>query len=175
VLADVIRDVVRETSLMARVAGTCALLAALAASAGWAGQTDWRQAPRDRQAAPQERPFKWWTHEPTRKELGLTAEQAAKAEEIFQATVPRLRELWKALDRREAELSALIRERTVDESVIAAKIDEIEQVRAELNKTRTLMLYRIHRLLTPEQHEKLNAIHDRERARRRGGESHRER
>lgn len=158
---------------MARAVSACAVVIALVTSAaGLAGQAR-RQPPRDRQPAPQERPFKWWAHDPTRKELGLTAEQTARAEEIFQATLPRLRELWKALDQREAELSALIRERRVDEGAIAAKIDEVEQVRAELNKTRTLMLYRIHRLLTPEQHEKLNAIHDRERARRRSGEPRR--
>lgn len=151
---------------MRRVLGACVIAAALLSSVGLAGQ-DRRQAPRERQSAPQERPFKWWAHEPTQKELGLSPEQAAKAEEIFQATVPRLRELWKALDQREAELSAMIRERKADESAIVAKIDEVEHVRAELNKTRTLMLYRIHRVLTPEQHEKLNAIHDRERARRR--------
>ncbi len=157
---------------MARILGAWALVAAVLASLG-AGQ-DRRQSPRERTPAPQERPFKWWAHEPTQRELGLTQEQTSRAEEIFQATVPRLRELWKTLDQREAELSAMIRERKADESAIAAKIDEVEQVRAELNKTRTLMLYRIHRLLTPEQHEKLNAIHDRERARRRGGESHRQ-
>jgi Spy/CpxP family protein refolding chaperone len=123
-----------------------------------------------RSPAGQDRPHKWWTDEQTRAELGLTAEQASRAEEIFQTSVPRLRQLWKDLDAGEQELSGLIRENKADESVIAAKVDTVERVRAELNKGRTLMLYRIHRLLTPEQREKLNAIHERERERRKSGE-----
>lgn len=141
----------------------------LVASTAVAGQGRPAQG-RDRPASGQDRPTKWWADEQMRRELGLTDVQTAKAEETFKASLPRLRELWKELDAREAELSAMIRENKADEGLIASKIDAVEGVRAEMSKTRTLMLYRIHRLLTPEQQEKLKAIHERERARRKSGD-----
>lgn len=113
---------------------------------------------------------KWWADEKSRQEIGLSAEQAAKVEEVFQASLPRLRELKSELDALEPELDALIRENKADESVVASKVDAVERVRGEMSKTRTLMLYRIHRLLTGEQNERLKAMIDRERARRRIGE-----
>ena len=123
-------------------------------------------------AAGQDR-HKWWADETTRQEIGLSAEQATRAEEIFQASLPRLRELKSDLDTLEAELNALIRENKADESVVAGKIDAVERVRGEMSKTRMLMLYRIHRLLTAEQQERLKVMIDRERARRRVGERER--
>jgi Spy/CpxP family protein refolding chaperone len=120
-------------------------------------------------AAGQDR-HKWWADETTRQEIGLSAEQAAKAEEIFQASLPRLQELKSNLDTLEAELNALIRENKADESVVAGKIDAVERVRGEMSKTRMLMLYRIHRLLTAEQQERFKTMIDRVRARRRIGE-----
>ena len=113
---------------------------------------------------------KWWADEKSRQEIGLSTEQAAKAEEAYQASLPRLQELKSQLDTLEAELNTLIRENKADESVVASKIDALERVRGEMSKTRMLMLYRIHRLLTVEQQERLKAMIDRERARRRVGE-----
>ena len=43
-------------------------------------------------------------------------------------------------------------------------IDRVEAARSALAKTRTLMLYRMHRLLSPEQRVRLEAF-ERERAR----------
>lgn len=116
---------------------------------------------------------KWWADEKLRSEIGLNEEQATKAEAIFQASLPKLKQLKAELDGLEKELSALIQENKADESVIAAKIDAVERARGEMSKTRMLMLYRIHRLLTNEQHEKFKAIADREQARRRRGDRYR--
>lgn len=112
---------------------------------------------------------KWWADEKIRQEIGLNTEQAEKAEEIFQASLPRLQELKSNLDTLEAELNALIRENKADESVVAGKIDAVERVRGEMSKTRMLMLYRIHRLLSEEQQERFKSMMDRWRARRRVG------
>jgi len=38
---------------------------------------------------------------------------------------------------------------------------EVEDARAALNRTRTLMVYRMHLLLTPDQRVKMKALHDR--------------
>jgi Spy/CpxP family protein refolding chaperone len=113
----------------------------------------------------QPRSHKGWQDEQTRKVLTLTDEQSARVEELFEASLPRLRELRKSLDEMESQLSDLIRYGQSSEAVVTAKIDEAEQTRAELNKTRTLMLYRMHKVLTPEQNRKLKELFD-QRARR---------
>ena len=52
--------------------------------------------------------FAWWKSEQFQKDLGLTAEQCARIDSVFQATLPKLREGREELDRDEAELSRLI-------------------------------------------------------------------
>jgi len=120
------------------------------------------------QTPTQPKSHRWWQDEPTRKVLNLTDDQSARVEQLFQASLPRLRELRKSLDQLEGQLSNLIREGQSDEAVVTAKIDEAEQTRAELNKTRTLMLYRMHKVLTPEQNRKLKELFDQRERERRG-------
>lgn len=108
------------------------------------------------------RRHKWWQDERFRAELGLTPQQAQDVEQIFQSSIPRLRELKDQLDQLEKKLSKMIRERTVDDATIAVQVDRVEATRSELNKARTLMLYRMHRVLSAEQNDKLRAILERE-------------
>ena len=112
-------------------------------------------------AAAQDTPRKWWAADDVRLELGLTTQQSAQVEEIFQATLPKLRAAKQELDRYERDLSRLIADGTADESVVAQQIDRLEAARSNMSKMRTLMLFRMHRVLTPEQRAKLNALHER--------------
>jgi Spy/CpxP family protein refolding chaperone len=132
-------------------------LLALAASAGSAAAGAHDQQPNDRNR------HKWWQDPKLRAELNLTDVQAREVEEIFQSAVPRLRSLKQQLDQLEADLSRMIRERTADESTVAQQVDRVEATRSELSKARTLMLYRMHRILTADQNAKLKTMHDRER------------
>jgi Spy/CpxP family protein refolding chaperone len=104
---------------------------------------------------------RWWHDAKMKAELALTAEQSAQVESVFQAALPRLRSAKKQLDALEADLSRVIRERTTDESEVAQLIDEVESARSALSKERTLMLYRIHRILTPDQNTRLKELHER--------------
>lgn len=115
----------------------------------------------------QDRSRSWWHDEETMAALGMTEQQTGDVEAIFQATLPRLRELKERLEALEAELSAMIRDRR-DEAVVVAKLDEVEHARGELNKSRTLMLYRMHRVLSPEQDEQLKELFDKRERERRG-------
>jgi Spy/CpxP family protein refolding chaperone len=108
------------------------------------------------------RRHKWWQDERVRAELALTEQQTQEVEQIFQAALPRLRAGKQQLDQLEADLSRMIAERTSDEATVAQQIDRVEAARAELNKTRTFMLYRMHRVLSAEQNSKLRAMSDRE-------------
>ena len=103
--------------------------------------------------------FAWWKSEQFQKDLGLTPDQCARIDSVFQATLPKLREGREELDRDEADLSRLI-EQNVDEGQITRQVDRVEATRAKLNKMRTLMLLRMRQVLSPEQRVKLNQLHD---------------
>ena len=101
-------------------------------------------------------PFKFWQGD-VQAELGITNQQSAAIEQIFQATMPKLEETKQKLDKLEATLSQTIRDNTADLATVAMQVDRQESTRAELYKTRTLMLYRMRLLLTPEQRARLQA------------------
>ena len=110
----------------------------------------------------------WWRSEEFTKELGLTADQIARIDGIFKSTRPDLQQEWEELNRLEAKLSGLI-ERGADEALVAREIDRDETARAGVNKTRALMYFRMRRVLTAEQWDRMQLIE----RRRRGAESDR--
>jgi len=113
------------------------------------------------------RPPRWWVDEPERTELGITDQQSAAIEQVWNTTFPRLKELRERLDQLEETMSQMIRD-AADEAAVMAHVDKVESTRTEANKARVLMLYRMNRLLTPEQRVKLKAMHDRRENARRG-------
>ncbi len=107
---------------------------------------------------------KWWQNPVCKTRVGLTNGQAAEIERIFQSVRVELRAEKAELEKQEAALSRLLTDSTADEAVVVRTIDRVEAARSALAKTRTLMLYRMHRLLSPEQRVRLEAF-ERERAR----------
>lgn len=100
---------------------------------------------------------KWWQSEEYKRELKLTPKQSNELEEVFQASVPKLKSLKKALDQAESEFERLL-ERGDDGSVMD-QVERVEAARAELNKSHTMMMLRMKRVLTTEQWTKFNAMH----------------
>jgi Spy/CpxP family protein refolding chaperone len=96
--------------------------------------------------------FKWWQSDTFVRELGLTTDQSTKIEAIFQATVPVLRRQKDALDRAEADFNQTIE--ASDDAQVMAQVGVVEAARSELNKSRTMMLLRMRRVLTPDQRVK---------------------
>jgi Spy/CpxP family protein refolding chaperone len=103
--------------------------------------------------------FPWWKDAQFQKDLGLTTEQSARIESVFQSTITLLRQKKVELDQQEAELSRLIAG-NADEAVVTKQVDKVEGIRGGLNKTRTLMLLRMRQVLTPEQRVTLNKLHE---------------
>ena len=122
-------------------------------------------------------PFAWWKSEQFRRDLGLTAEQSMRIENVFQTTVPQLRQGKEELDRQEADLSRLI-EANADEAKVARQLDKVEATRGSLNKMRTLMLLHQREVLSPEQRVKFKTLHEQwdqdRRARSHAGEGDRQ-
>jgi Spy/CpxP family protein refolding chaperone len=104
---------------------------------------------------------RWWQSESMKLELGLTADQSARIDEIFQSTLPELRAAKGRLDALQAELSRTLADEAANETMVAREIDQVEVARSALSKLRTLMLFRMHRVLTPQQRLKMTSLHDR--------------
>ncbi len=105
--------------------------------------------------------FKWWQSAEVASEIGLTAEQGDDIEAIFQSLRPKLREFARRLHREEDELTAIMHAMQAEEWEVALQIDKVEAARSALSKTRTLMLYRMHRTLSADQIEALHAMWER--------------
>ena len=93
--------------------------------------------------------FKWWQSETFIRGLGLTSDQSTKIEAIFQKTVPVLRQQKDALDKAEADFNQMVE--ASDDAQVMAQVGVVEAARSELNKSRTMMLLRMRRVLTPDQ------------------------
>jgi Spy/CpxP family protein refolding chaperone len=104
--------------------------------------------------------FKWWQHEKFQRELVLSADQVTRLEDIFQAAGPTLRANKAALDKVQAELSAMVVDGRADDAAAVDLITRVEAARGELGKNRGVMLYRMRRILTSDQNAKLKVLFD---------------
>jgi Spy/CpxP family protein refolding chaperone len=121
---------------------------------------------KDKPPTPDERErWKWWLYD--RAELAINDQQSAAINAIFESTLPKLRETRQELDRAEEEMARIIKEHKADLAVVSGQLDRLESARSLHNKTRTLMLYRMHLLLSAEQRSKLEALRARRDAERR--------
>ncbi|MGE0393308.1 MAG: Spy/CpxP family protein refolding chaperone [Vicinamibacterales bacterium] len=102
--------------------------------------------------------FKWWKDEGVQKRLSLSVEQSRRIDEIFEQARPALHAGMQRLESAEQELTALIEHATEDGPVVR-QIELVEAARGDLNKTRTLMLLQMRRVLSPDQRTGLDALH----------------
>jgi Spy/CpxP family protein refolding chaperone len=120
---------------------------------------DPKKAPQQPAARSDEPPrWKWWLHPDSQKELKLTDQQIKKIDEIFESTMPKQRDRWHELERMDDALSKMIKENTADVATVSQQVDKVEKLRADLNTIRTVMIYKMHLVLTPDQRIKLDAI-----------------
>jgi Spy/CpxP family protein refolding chaperone len=105
-------------------------------------------------------PFVWWKSEVFKRELKLTGDQIARIDRIWEATRPELRQEFEELSRLEDKFSRQL-QNDADEAILSRQIDRVETARANANKTRSLMLVQMRKVLTPEQRLSLDVIHAR--------------
>jgi Spy/CpxP family protein refolding chaperone len=132
-------------------------------------------APQAQQARPDsqsrgnsQRRAPWWKDAETMAEIGISADQSKKIDDLFHKGLPEAMAHDRELKKQEAELHRLIKERTVGADVIAVQVDRVEAQRTTLNKRRTVMLYQMYQLLSAEQYAKLVAFNERRRNNGRG-------
>jgi len=114
--------------------------------------------------------FKWWQSDNFRRGLGLSQDQSTRIEEIFQNTLPALRKQKGTLDKAEADFNQMIE--TSDDAQVMSQVTVVELARSELNKSRTMMLLRMRRVLTPDQRVKFVQLQQETRNRGRSGGDH---
>ena len=173
------------TSHIAWVVAVLLLVPASGRAAGLDATCEKDQAPQQRGAHPQpaakpdkkaddkpgprpERP-KWWIEPKLRAELQISDQQSALVEQVWQKSAPSLRELREKLTKLEDVLSKLTD--GADEAAVIAQSEKVETLRAELNKGRTLMIYRMNKILTADQRAKVKAMYEHNDQGRRGGSS----
>lgn len=160
---------------IAWVVAVLLLVPGTARAAGLAGTCDRAQAAKQQGGGhppagatpekdkPAERP-KWWIDQKLRAELGITDQQSAAVDKIWQKNSPSLIKGRQELEKLEETLSQMTS--SADEAAVIAQIGKVEDLRAELAKGRTLMIYRMNKLLTPEQRAKVKAMFERRDPRR---------
>lgn len=113
------------------------------------------------------RPHRWWQSEEVQTELGLTDDQSASLDSIYQETLPKQRESMRRLNAEELTLSQLIADMEVQEIDVTRQIDRVEAARSELSKSRILMVFRMYRVLSTGQRETLDEWRAQENSERR--------
>jgi Spy/CpxP family protein refolding chaperone len=110
----------------------------------------------------------WWIDPQLRQQLGITDAQSKAVEEIWQRSLPELRKYRDQLNALEDQVSKMIQDGAPEASVVA-QIEQTENTRAQANKARMLMIYRMNKLLTPDQRAKVKEIVDHRDDHRDGG------
>ena len=109
----------------------------------------------------------WWKNPRDMAEIGITAAQSKQIDDLFHAEIEKMKPLRDTVNELERALDETMRANTADISAFARQVQKIEGKRAELNTMRTVMLYRMRRVLNADQNAKLLAMWDRQQAERR--------
>ena len=119
--------------------------------------------------------WKWWLHPDSRKELRLTDSRARRSTRSGSRRRRKQREKWHELEKLEEALAKTIKENTADVPIVAQQVEKVEKLRAENTATRTVMIYRMRLLLTPEQRVKVDEMRARMDAERKRQDEERKR
>lgn len=136
------------------------LAVALAGPSGTSGLVPAVEAAGVDQGASSGRPWEWWNDREVQETLGLSADTVRRIDELYKSRNAELRPVVHEYLREREALDRMTRERVADDATYQLQVMRFEQARARLSESRTVMLYRMYRELTPEQHSKLQEILD---------------
>jgi len=102
--------------------------------------------------------YRWWRDSTIQQALTLTAAQVKTLERLFASTQAEQRRLGKALDLLESRMEQAIAPAALDELRWRSAVDELEEMQAKRNASRTLMLFRMYRTLSPEQRRRMREM-----------------
>lgn len=108
---------------------------------------------------------KWWKNPRVARELGLTAAQVDRIEQIFLRVRPQLIDLRADLEKKRLQQESAMEDPKADGREAESRIDAVEDARSRLAKARAAMFLEIRDVLTPDQRQKILALRDRRRLR----------
>ena len=94
---------------------------------------------------------KFWTDPKLRAELGITDAQSAQIEAIWKKDLQQRSDGWNRLHQLETQLDQMLLDVSLDETAFMAQLEKVEAARTQADKARMLLLYRINKVLRPEQ------------------------
>jgi Spy/CpxP family protein refolding chaperone len=103
---------------------------------------------------------KWWRVPEMRAQFGITDAQSAELDGIYHSFYGALKSGTTEVERYQRDVSQIMADTASTEPDVLHAIDKLETAKARLSRTRTLMLYRMYRVLTPEQRVKVKKFQD---------------
>lgn len=101
---------------------------------------------------------KWWKRPRIAAAIELTPDQESRIDGIFSRARPLLIDLKADLEKKQGELQDSLEDANADRGVVAARVDAVEDARAELQKARILMILDVKQVLRPEQWDRLRRM-----------------
>ena len=98
---------------------------------------------------------KWWRSPELRAEFAITDAQSTELDRIFHSFYASLKSGMEDVDRYHKDVSKMMAEGSSSEVDVLHAIDKLEAAKASLARTRMLMLYRMYRVLSPDQRIKV--------------------
>jgi periplasmic protein CpxP/Spy len=103
----------------------------------------------------------WWKNSEVVKELQLSDAQVKQIEQTFLDYRLKLIDLRADVERQETKLQPLLEADQPNEQQVSSQVDAVVAARGKLEKTNTMMMLAIRRVLTVDQWKKLQAIEQR--------------
>jgi Spy/CpxP family protein refolding chaperone len=100
----------------------------------------------------------WWQRPDMQLRLRLTRHQVAALDEEFTRTLSERQRLRQELDAADRQVAAALEDGTLPDAVMIALITRAEQLRARRNVARATLVFRLYRVLTPDQRAALHGI-----------------
>jgi Spy/CpxP family protein refolding chaperone len=98
---------------------------------------------------------KWWRAPELRAEFAISDTQSTELDRIFHTFYASLKSGMEDVDRYHKDVSKIMAEGSSSEVDVLHAIDKLEAAKASLARTRMLMLYRMYRVLSPDQRIKV--------------------
>ncbi len=109
---------------------------------------------------PEVPPGKWWKRPRIVERLKLRPEQQERLDEIFSKNRHSFIDLKADVDRRAVDLEELLTKKGSDPARTSTATDALEQAKARLGKTRTMMIVEMKGVLSDEQWQRILELRD---------------
>jgi Spy/CpxP family protein refolding chaperone len=102
--------------------------------------------------------WEWWNDADVQRQIGLTPEKVAKLDGHYRYRSKELAPVVNQWTKEWAELDAMTKAATVDESTYTLQVLTVEALRSKISESRMVMIYRMFRELSPDQYSRLQEI-----------------